>query len=792
VSEIGHFAPPGCSPPDAPLALQPAGLQAATQQPGKTQQLAQIVQNQRGAKHMTNQARSSGGMMLRNVSSKRASRLRSVLAASAALAAAWGATPAWAQDTESPTPTPTPAPAPAPAPSQRDDAVTPEAAGPVDATAPSAGTRTFTPADFARFAPRTALDMLQRVPGFSIQQAVQERGLGQATGNVLLNGQRISNKSDDVLTQLGRVPASNVVRIEIADAATLGISGLSGQVANIIVRAADTLSGQFSYSPEFRTNFTDPVLTRFSVSVSGKRGPIQYTLGLENQTGGGGAGGPTLIFNADGSLRESRRDVFTAVFNQPRASARFVVDGPGSSIGNLNMIYREFWLDFIENGVRTRPGRLPFNRDASTFDKGHNYEIGGDFEFALGDGRMKLIGLQRSSHSVLDDQVITTFQDGRPQQGSFFGRESRDVERIGRGEYRWKMWGGDWQVSAEAAFNALETASELGRLLPDGSIEPIPFPNSAARVEEARYEGILSYGRPLSDKLNFQLAAGAEYSQLSQAGAGGITREFIRPKGQLTVAWTPDKNTTVNFRLQRRVGQISFFDFVSSVNLRDDRQNAGNINLVPPQSWETEIEAVRRLGAWGSTTLRVYYHQIEDVIDIIPIGATGQGVGNIDSAVRAGIDSRSTINFDPVGVPGARLDLRLLLQHTEVEDPLTGELRPISGNTQRAVEGSLRYDIPKSDWAVGASASYSKQSFSYRLTEFGLQTEGPVFGNVFVENKDVFGLTVRATLGNIFDARSTWDRFVYEGRRNSTPLDFIERRDRLIGPIVSFQIRGKF
>jgi cystathionine beta-lyase/cystathionine gamma-synthase len=56
----------------------------------------------------------------------------------------------------------------------------------------------------------------------------------------------------------------------------------------------------------------------------------------------------------------------------------------------------------------------------------------------------------------------------------------------------------------------------------------------------------------------------------------------------------------------------------------------------------------------------------------------------------------------------------------------------------------------------------------------------------------VFGLTVRATVANIFDARSTWDRFVYLGRRNNSEIDFIERRDRLIGPIFSFQIRGKF
>ena len=48
-----------------------------------------------------------------------------------------------------------------------------------------------------------------------------------------------------------------------------------------------------------------------------------------------------------------------------------------------------------------------------------------------------------------------------------------------------------------------------------------------------------------------------------------------------------------------------------------------------------------------------------------------------------------------------------------------------------------------------------------------------------------------ATAGNILDARSTWDRLVFLDRRDG-PVDFIERRDRLIGPIVSFQIRGRF
>jgi hypothetical protein len=127
---------------------------------------------------------------------------------------------------------------------------------------PDLGTgRTYTPADFARFAPRTAYDMLRQVPGFTIRSEDSQRGLGQATGNVLLNGQRLSSKSDDIVTQLGRIPAANVLRIEIRDGATLDIPGLSGPVANVVAKASG-LRGQWKWEPDVRSRFTDPLLTR--------------------------------------------------------------------------------------------------------------------------------------------------------------------------------------------------------------------------------------------------------------------------------------------------------------------------------------------------------------------------------------------------------------------------------------------------------------------------------------------------------------------------------------------------
>src|SRR6478735_8646374 len=161
------------------------------------------------------------------------------------------------------------------------------------AASPAAATkRIYTPADFARFAPRTAYDMLVQVPSFTIRTADQERGLGQASENVLVNGQRIANKSGGAIEELQRVSAANVDRIEIVDASTLGIAGLAGQVANVILLEQKTASGQFEWQPVFRAHFAEPNRLQGLISYSSTTGPIDYTLSIHNDNGRGGFGGP--------------------------------------------------------------------------------------------------------------------------------------------------------------------------------------------------------------------------------------------------------------------------------------------------------------------------------------------------------------------------------------------------------------------------------------------------------------------------------------------------------------------
>ena len=123
----------------------------------------------------------------------------------------------------------------------------------------------------------------------------------------------------------------------------------------------------------------------------------------------------------------------------------------------------------------------------------------------------------------------------------------------------------------------------------------------------------------------------ARYSRLSQSGGAGLTRTFYRPKGLVSLAWKPSDRLALSAKIQREVGQLNFFDFVASVNVGAGFNNAGNPQLVPQQSWNVDLEGTRNFGALGTATLRLYARRYTDVVDVIPIGATGQAPGNLDS-----------------------------------------------------------------------------------------------------------------------------------------------------------------
>ena len=133
-------------------------------------------------------------------------------------------------------------------------AMPPRCPAPGRRAAPSAhgsaqGSRTtaYQAAYFAQFAPRTAFDIVQHVPGFqldlgSTQSAtgsVDVRGFAGTAGNVVINGARPSTKSETLDVTLQRIPAQRVLRVELGSGDLYG-SDYAGksQVLNVVLSNA--------------------------------------------------------------------------------------------------------------------------------------------------------------------------------------------------------------------------------------------------------------------------------------------------------------------------------------------------------------------------------------------------------------------------------------------------------------------------------------------------------------------------------------------------------------------------
>lgn len=652
--------------------------------------------------------------------------------------------------------------------------------------------RSFTPQDFTRFAPRSAFDMARQVPGFSIQEGDGARGLGQADTNVLINGRRISGKSNGPVEALQRIPAEEVVRLELVDGASLDIGGLSGQVLNVITASTGKITGQWRYAPQFRSRGTPARLREGEISIAGGGAKTEWTLALQNDSNRRGNDGIERVFDGAGALIDTRQERSNFSQDRPSLSGSFARTASNGNVLNLTGEVQAFF--FRQTELSERSGSINsvdrsriFKRNEDEF----NFEIGADYEFAFGPGKLKLIGYHRYEDSPTNSDVVTHFADGSPDQGTVFTRDADEGESIARAEYSFDALGGDVLFAAEGVRNFLDITSSLDERDANGALQPVEFDGASARVEEDRADIGLTYSRSLAHNLQLQASVGGEYSQISQSGEFGQTREFWRPKGFLSLDWKASDSLNLSGRVERQVGQLNFFDFIANVDLDQEREDDTNANLVPPQSWVFEIEANISFGALGTLNIKPFYEDISDIVDQIPTANGGQAVGNLPSAKFYGVEGDLTLLSEGLGWRGSRLDLEFRINDSEVRDPLLGTRRQLSNNTTVAIENRLRHDFQGTDWAAGSFLSYEEFSPNVRLDEVALRRETFAFLGLFLEHKDIAGLTFRGSVRNVLDRGDLLDRTVFLDRAAGS-IDFVENRNRRFGTIFNLAIEGSF
>jgi hypothetical protein len=653
--------------------------------------------------------------------------------------------------------------------------------------------KTYDSGYFSQYAPVTAADMVAQVPNFTLTQIDSKRGLGQGGVNVLINGVRLTGKDNDAQSALTRIPAASVEKIEILSGASLNIPGLSGTVANIVTNSNE-FSGSWKYSAEVQKR-SRANLFGFEGSVSGSRGPFEYVIGFESSPFRDTEVGPEEITNGLGQIIEIRDERALAFEDNPKVSAEFSYLPANGHVAHLNANIQLTNFRFEESSLQTAMTSAGVNgqRLTGTGEDGWNGELGGDYAFDVGSGNLKLIGITRHTDLDLTD-TFRIFDFVGNDDTSIFTQASKSGETIARGEYSFKQDETlDWQVAVEGAFNFLEIDATLAETDASGTLIPIPFPDSSSRVEEKRAEANVTNNWKVSENLILQASAGVEFSELSQSGPSGLTREFVRPKGFLSTTYTASESLNIRAKIERTVGQLDFDTFISSVSLADDLANAGNPEIVPAQSWDGEIEFEKTLSNGVSGTVKLYSQKIEDVVDRIPLPNGGDAPGNIDNADVLGVELVGTVLLDNFGIEGARLDLEIAAEDSSVTDPLTGLDRRFSAGLVNSYTIDFRHDIPNSNWAWGGSAVGYRESANFRLNQISHFTEAGPDVEAFIEHKDILGLTVRADVKNLLSSDLRNVRNLFGGSSRAVG-SFIgsESRVRTPAPRYGISISGTF
>ncbi|HEY4943267.1 MAG TPA: TonB-dependent receptor [Rhizomicrobium sp.] len=649
-----------------------------------------------------------------------------------------------------------------------------------DTPAPS-GILTYAPEFFADSRPNTAFDMVKRLPGFTLNDGATARGFAGTAGNVLINGQRPTTKSDSLDSILQRTPAKNVDHIELIRGGAPGID-MQGQtvVANIVLKSADSTTIVATAEDLI---FTDGHMVPY--------GALEFTQHSGASTYEGSA---SVLQNYDDSVGGGYHNVYDGAGNlltHDQTSSHGL--GLGLALkgaATVPLFSGEFKANltlqvspFISRLSYQRPGFIENFLDKS---RAKGAELGLHWKGNIGNAQLETLLLQHNRHeNDIDDADDTiTLQHFTASQDT--------SETIGRATLRYlplpelTLEGG-----GEFAYNRLDGHTAFAV---NGA--NIPLPSADAQVQEKRSEVFAQGTWKFAPEWLLEAGARLEFSTIGETGTVNQTRSFFYPKPRAVLTWAPSADTQVRLRYEKVVGQLDFNNFIATANLSSTGVTAGNADLKPDQRSQFEVSFEQHFWDKGAFVLTLMHEEIADVVDLVPVtdslGNIFDAPGNIGGGRNDEINLAFTLPFDKLGIEGGLLTTSAIWDISSVRDPVTGVKRVISGQRPNNINIKFSQDVAslQSTWGVFYYNAWDE--YYYRLTQVRHRFIPPPYGGVFWDWKPSPDWSLHVETDNVFAFTYHDKKFNYAGPRNISALTNIDEYVGQSRPTIDIQIRHTF
>jgi len=639
---------------------------------------------------------------------------------------------------------------------------------------------------FAQFAPRTALDMVERVPGFVIDEGEERRGLAGAQGNVLIDGEPPTAKAQEIDDILAAIPASDIERIELIRGARSSAGSAQTMRVNVVRRAG---AGAGVWNIELAHTRDGRVSPSVSAAWSGRRGAMSYGVSAALDTEHAPFRGVRADFDSFGALEERRIERVPTDEREGRLAAEMTLPWLGGALALNGQLSR----NDVEEDERVVLYDASSAQDGSVGtelrEREDVGELGVSYQRDLGIWDTELAALVTRRRFTGDETTRELDAAGALDEAA------EQAQRVTSGETILRATGqralhDAWRVEigVEAALNTLE---QRLRLIEDDGGGPVPvvLPSANVRVEEERGEAFFMFSGPLAPHWALEAGAVVEASRLTQSGdtESETALTYWKPSVQLTRSI--GVRNQLRFRFYRDVGQLDFEDFVSAADITSSIIDGGNPDLRPETSWRLEAAGDWRFAEDGAFALTLYRWWVEDALDIVPVGMPGDLIdapGNIGDADVFG--ARASLTW-PLPFH-AQLRVEAMAQDSEASDPLTGETRSLSGFEEGTLSIALRQDIERFRAAWGVEFESEREAPSYRLDRVEDDQDADEL-TLWVETTAFGGLKLRAWATNLSGSDEVRRRRLFDPDRLGS-FDGSDWRARHEGVTLGVSASGNF
>jgi len=695
---------------------------------------------------------------------------------------------------------------------------------------------------FSEWAPVTAQDMLVRIPGLdprsmgsSFSGGISSRapsppggstggpsgaggggrgfGGGSRTTEILINGKRTAGKNNSTGSQLSRITAGQVDRIEIirGTSGELDVRG-SGQVINVVLNEEfSEASLQYDLTAEHAHDNT--IKPNAEVSYSGQTGGLNFQASVR-------AFDP-YIYNVRrersvlGDFSPNDR-VFEVSTRDPEGfsgTANFDYEINPNSSARLNAA----WLDGTSTtDIERTTTDLKVSPNVDIFQSEigpglwKNWEIGGDYEFNTdGGSRWKVLFISNSDTRATTLERYDVLSDFSNEKNRFLDSWIETKERIVRGSYTFDIFRSqDIEIGAERAQTILDSKLALGVSAATGTpsplvggLVPMPVNNANSSVEEMRYEPFIIHNWIFNSRSSLETSVLYEDSKITQQGDVSTQRDFSFVKPKLDFRYDLTPQLQLRATIEKIVEQLTFNDFVAATDDQDEDSNvqAGNANLRQEWYWNYEINSEYRLpNDIGVVSGRLYYEDWHDRIERMDVTVDESNLqsanGNIGDGEKYGINLSASIRMRMIDMPNLLITVVTNVEDSKIIDPILGVERRMMNSWRGRTNYAFRHDLPnlRLNYGLNVQDSFDGGRLRYDIDDIEYGRGDPFWG-AFVEWISPQNITFRLEAQRIIEkAEMCRERRRFVGRISSGIIEEIEDQCSRSGPAIALRVTGTF